>query len=66
MQAERAACASWLQILDLHSGAGRNADGVRRRETRAKIPVIAINPTGVFLCMKYEIPLMLKHDGARL
>jgi NAD(P)-dependent dehydrogenase (short-subunit alcohol dehydrogenase family) len=28
--------------------------------------VIAINPTGVFLCMKYEIPLMLKHDGARL
>ena len=25
--------------------------------------VIAINLTGVFLCMKYEIPLMLKHGG---
>jgi NAD(P)-dependent dehydrogenase (short-subunit alcohol dehydrogenase family) len=25
--------------------------------------VIAINLTGVFLCIKYEIPLMLKHGG---
>jgi len=25
--------------------------------------VIAINLTGVFLCMKFEIPLMLKHGG---
>jgi NAD(P)-dependent dehydrogenase (short-subunit alcohol dehydrogenase family) len=25
--------------------------------------VIAINLTGVFLCMKYEIPLMLRHGG---
>jgi NAD(P)-dependent dehydrogenase (short-subunit alcohol dehydrogenase family) len=25
--------------------------------------VIAINLTGVFLCMKYEIPLMLKHGA---
>ena len=28
--------------------------------------VIAINLTGVFLCMKYEIPLMLKHGGGSI
>ena len=28
--------------------------------------VIAINLTGVFLCMKYEIPLMLKHGGGTI
>jgi NAD(P)-dependent dehydrogenase (short-subunit alcohol dehydrogenase family) len=26
--------------------------------------IIAVNLTGVFLCMKYEIPQMLKHGGA--
>jgi NAD(P)-dependent dehydrogenase (short-subunit alcohol dehydrogenase family) len=26
--------------------------------------VIAINLTDVFLCLKYEIPLMLRHGGA--
>ncbi len=29
-------------------------------------PVIAINLTGVWLCMKYEIPQMLKHDGGAI
>jgi len=28
--------------------------------------VIAINLTGVFLCMKYEIPVMLRHGGGRI
>jgi NAD(P)-dependent dehydrogenase (short-subunit alcohol dehydrogenase family) len=28
--------------------------------------VIAINLTGVFLCLKYEIPLMLKHGGGNI
>jgi NAD(P)-dependent dehydrogenase (short-subunit alcohol dehydrogenase family) len=28
--------------------------------------VIAINLTGVFLCMKYEIPLMLRHGGGSI
>jgi NAD(P)-dependent dehydrogenase (short-subunit alcohol dehydrogenase family) len=28
--------------------------------------VIAINLTGVFLCMKYEIPLMLQHGGGSI
>jgi NAD(P)-dependent dehydrogenase (short-subunit alcohol dehydrogenase family) len=28
--------------------------------------VIAINLTGVFLCMKYEIPLMLRHRGGSI
>ena len=28
--------------------------------------VIAINLTGVFLCMKYEIPLMLRHGGGAI
>jgi len=28
--------------------------------------VIAINLTGVFLCIKYEIPLMLKHGGGSI
>ena len=28
--------------------------------------VIAINLTGVFLCMKYEIPLMLTHGGGAI
>ena len=28
--------------------------------------VIAINLTGVFLCMKYEIPLMLQHGGGNI
>jgi NAD(P)-dependent dehydrogenase (short-subunit alcohol dehydrogenase family) len=28
--------------------------------------VIAINLTGAFLCMKYEIPLMLKHGGGSI
>jgi NAD(P)-dependent dehydrogenase (short-subunit alcohol dehydrogenase family) len=28
--------------------------------------VIAINLTGVFLCMKYEIPLMLKQGGGSI
>ena len=28
--------------------------------------VIAINLTGVFLCTKYEIPLMLKHGGGSI
>jgi NAD(P)-dependent dehydrogenase (short-subunit alcohol dehydrogenase family) len=28
--------------------------------------VIAINLTGVFLCMKHEIPLMLKHGGGSI
>jgi NAD(P)-dependent dehydrogenase (short-subunit alcohol dehydrogenase family) len=29
-------------------------------------PVVAINLSGVFLCMKYEIPLMLKHGGGAI
>jgi NAD(P)-dependent dehydrogenase (short-subunit alcohol dehydrogenase family) len=28
--------------------------------------IIAINLTGVFLCMKYEIPQMLKHGGGSI
>jgi len=28
--------------------------------------VIAINLTGVFLCMRYEIALMLKHGGGSI
>ena len=28
--------------------------------------VVAINLRGVFLCMKYEIPLMLKHGGGAI
>jgi NAD(P)-dependent dehydrogenase (short-subunit alcohol dehydrogenase family) len=28
--------------------------------------VIAINLTGVFLCMKYEIALMLRHGGGSI
>ena len=28
--------------------------------------MIAINLTGVFLCMKYEIPLMLRHGGGSI
>jgi NAD(P)-dependent dehydrogenase (short-subunit alcohol dehydrogenase family) len=27
---------------------------------------IAINLTGVFLCMKYKIPLMLRHGGGAI
>ena len=28
--------------------------------------IVAINLRGVFLCMKYEIPLMLKHGGGAI
>jgi NAD(P)-dependent dehydrogenase (short-subunit alcohol dehydrogenase family) len=28
--------------------------------------IIAINLRGVFLCMKYEIPLMLQHGGGAI
>src|SRR5206468_12300450 len=62
-------------LLEVERGCGRldfalnNAgiDGTRARtadypvETWAE--VVNVNLTGVFLCMKYEIPLMLRHGG---